>query len=383
MRVIYSIGGCTFAGPGIGQTAYQGARAFFRQGVLKKLIVADFGKSEIPDHLIETVPVKTRGLRRLIGEPRANWVKDSWFDFWAASRVDKCDIFHGWAGMSLRSLKKAKELDAVTVLQRASSHILNQNRLLKEEYEQWGIKYLPILPKIIERQLQEYKTTDYVLVPSEFAKTSFIAQEFPRERLLLVPFGVDDEEAKIKNEKLKGSDKNSKFKVLFVGQIGLRKGIFYLLQAWKELNLKKDELILVGNVEKIFKKKVLPRFSDLQNIRFTGFQDPTPYYQSADVFVFPSIEEGSALATYEALGYGLPVITTFNSGSVVRDGLEGFIVPIRDVKILKEKILQLHEDSALRQKLSEGAIQRAKLFSWYNHGENLVKKYQRILEGRR
>ena len=60
-------------------------------------------------------------------------------------------------------------------------------------------------------------------------------------------------------------------------------------------------------------------------------------FRQADIFVFPSLHEGSALCTYEALACGLPVITTANSGSVVRHGIDGFIVPIRDVEALTEK----------------------------------------------
>ncbi len=67
-------------------------------------------------------------------------------------------------------------------------------------------------------------------------------------------------------------------------------------------------------------------------------------YRGADIFVYPSLHEGSALAIGEALASGLPVITTANAGSVVRDGEEGYIVPIRDVEALMDRILTLYLD---------------------------------------
>ena len=65
---------------------------------------------------------------------------------------------------------------------------------------------------------------------------------------------------------------------------------------------------------------------------------------AADVFVFPSLFEGSAVVTYEALACGLPSVVTPNAGSVVRDGLEGFVVPPRDVEALAARMEQLGDD---------------------------------------
>ncbi|MBM4401628.1 MAG: glycosyltransferase family 4 protein [Candidatus Cloacimonetes bacterium] len=417
MQVIYSIGGCVFAGKGIGQTAYQGARAFFRHNFLKKIIVPAFVSSEIPESLISKVPSNPPGLNRVFGEQYGSLIKDNLQDFLAARKIETCDIFHGWAGMSLRSGRRAKTWGAKYIVQRASSHILTQKKLLEEEYENWGIKAKPVLPQVVERNLAEYEEADYILLPSEFAKNSFLEHGVAEEKLLMIPFGTDIEKLKTpacalrrqsygasateasagrQNSKLPparsvakamerrrprlrraGKTQNSKLSVLFVGQISLRKGIPYLLQAWQELKLKNAELILVGNVTNEIQK--IFRLSDSQALRITGFQDPVFYYQSADIFVFPSIEEGSALVIYEALAAGLPVITTFNSGSVVRDNIEGFIVPIRDKEALKEEILKLYGDEKLRAKMSAAARKRAEEFGWEKHGERLVDSYKQLV----
>ena len=92
-------------------------------------------------------------------------------------------------------------------------------------------------------------------------------------------------------------------------------------------------------------KEVLKTYAELPGVRIVGFSGaPATAYQQADIFVLPSIEEGSALVTYEAMACGLPVVTTPNAGSVVRDGVEGFIVSIRDPDALAERI----ESVALR-----------------------------------
>ncbi len=72
---------------------------------------------------------------------------------------------------------------------------------------------------------------------------------------------------------------------------------------------------------------------------FAGFlKNPETVYKKASIFVFPSLEEGGAKVTYEAMASGLPLIATENSGSVMRDGIDGFLVPIRDSRALGEKI---------------------------------------------
>ena len=95
-------------------------------------------------------------------------------------------------------------------------------------------------------------------------------------------------------------------------------------------------------------------------------------FLKADIFVLPTLCEGMALVHLEALACGLPVITTHNCGSVVRDGEEGFIVPIRDAEKLADRIEQLLADDNLRQQMSQKARERAKEFTWEKYRERLI-----------
>ena len=87
------------------------------------------------------------------------------------------------------------------------------------------------------------------------------------------------------------------------------------------------------------------------------------HYRWADVFVLPSICEGSAAVCYEALAYGLPVITTPNAGSVVRNGVDGYIVPIRDADAIACKLELLASDPRLLAELSANVKDRAREFT--------------------
>ena len=95
-------------------------------------------------------------------------------------------------------------------------------------------------------------------------------------------------------------------------------------------------------------------------------------YADADLFVYPSLHEGSAFATYEALASGLPVIATPNTGSVVRDGTDGYLVPVRDVDALMAKIELLYRDAERRAAMGMAARQRAEEFTWGAYRERLA-----------
>jgi glycosyltransferase involved in cell wall biosynthesis len=82
----------------------------------------------------------------------------------------------------------------------------------------------------------------------------------------------------------------------------------------------------------------------------------------------------------EALACGLPVIVSANTGSkeMVRDGEDGFVVPIRDVEALKQKILLLYEDPHTQQKMAQAAAQRASQFTWDGYARRALQMYERL-----
>ena len=372
MKVIYSI--CSkLAGGGIGNTAYQAVRGIHRHGHLKKVVARGAKRGEIePGKIVKVWYPKRIGLPCLSAR-RWYYLENLYFDRRVAGLLrDGCDIFHGWNGQCLVSLREAKRMGALTIVERASSHINAQMRLIREEYQERGIESEPESAEVIERCLAEYEAAGYITVPSQFAYDSFIEEGFSPEKLILVPFGVDL--ARFKPQ-LKP---DSLFRILFVGRLSLRKGFQYLLEAWNRLDLKNAELVLAGDIA-ADGKKVVERYRTGKEFKHVGYQpDPVSLFNSASVFICPSIEEGSALVTYEAMACGLPVIATTNAGSVVRDGKDGFVIPIRDVPALEEKIGLLYENKEMRKYMGQSARERVSNYSWDHYGDNLVRAYERI-----
>ena len=376
MDVIYSMG-AKFAGDGIGSIAYQAAYGLYERQVLARLLCGSYRPNEIPASMIRSLGVASRLWRRAAVQSQyLNYLYYRLYDRWAAFHLKPCDVFHGWGTFCHRSLQRAQALGAVTIVERASSHTIVQAQLLQTEYARWGLTYRPF-PALLDRSVAEFHTADYVLIPSDFVRDSFLAQAFPLERLLQIPFGVDTHRFQPAS-----TNGDRPFRLLFVGQINLRKGVLYLLQAWQQLNWRNAELWLVGPIAPELQPLLRP-YRRLPGLRWIDFTpDLAPLYRQADVFVFPSIEEGSALVTYEALACGLPVVTTPNAGSVIRDGVEGYLAPAGNIDRLAGRLEQLRSDDSLHRQMGQAARRRALLFTWDTYRQRLFETLLTVVEGR-
>lgn len=399
MKVIYSIGS-KFGGHGIGGVAVHAVRAIYKAHALQKVLASyqskipnlkfqipnkfqiSNSKARVPKKYIKTMGLVGLGLRKLAYYDPTGWgyvVHDNIFDRWAVSQLEPCDIFHGWNHHCLRQLKGIKGLkgvkrETITVVERASSHILQGWEILKEEYKKNDINVRPLPQVYIEKCLLEYEEADYILVPSDYARNTFLERGFDEKRIVKIPFGVDHEKFKSQISKL------NKFVVLFVGEIKLGKGVQYLLEAWDKLNPKGLELWLVGEIKPDI-KWVFSKYRNRKDIKPFGFRKDVPELMGqANVFAFPSLDEGSARVTYEAMAAGLPVITTPNAGSLVRDSLDGYIIPIRDSEALAERLEFFYKYPQQARAMGESGRERIKEFTWERYGEELVKAYIRMLK---
>jgi len=208
---------------------------------------------------------------------------------------------------------------------------------------------------------------DFAICPSEWVRDDLVRNfGFPSERTAIVPYGVDPEMLSVPNEPVRG-------RILFAGTADLRKGIHYLAMAAEKLvehGLNYD-LRVAGDVEQLVANQSQCRYlTFLGRVPRSGM---TREFASADLFVLPSLAEGSAEATYEALACGVPVVTTREAGSIVRDGIEGRMVPSRNAEALANAIAEIVEDRQKRARLSHAARKQARDYTWSRYGERLVE----------
>ena len=376
MKITYSIG-VRFAGGGIGNIAWHAVRTLYRRGILQLLLCSSARPIDIPpQQQILEMGMAHRILRRLAiydSSRRLEYLQGDRYDVWAKNHLGESDIFHGWSNFARRSLQEAHIKGMVTVLDWPISHHVHQYQLLQQEYARWGAAFRPI-PRWKQRADEEIAQADVIITPSDYARNSFLTQGIPANQVISIPFGVDAQRFSPPTQRL-----TAPIRFLFVGQIGLRKGVQYLLDAWSRLRLPNAELWLVGRVQSSF-QPVLKRFHDLPGLHIIPYTErPEDLYQTAHVFVFPSLDEGSALVTYEAMAAGLPLIVTHHSGSVARNGIESIEIPEGDVPALMEAMALLAHHEDMRLEMGERSRQRILPFTWERYGSQLISLYQSIL----
>lgn len=226
----------------------------------------------------------------------------------------------------------------------------------------------------IERKEQEIQLADRIFVASSFVQNSLVEAGVNPEKINVIPFGapIDYFYPKPKTDKL--------FRALFVGRVGPRKGVHYLLQAWQELNLPESELLLVGINE--FPDNYLAQYRNkTRYIPSVPHASLNEYYSSADVLVLPTLVEGLPLVVLEAMACGLSVITTPNAGvsDIIADGEEGFIVPIRNVEALKEKLEWCYSHTLELAEMGRRARHQAEQLTWARYRQQLASRVKEVL----
>lgn len=303
------------------------------------------------------------------------------FDYHAALHLPRRpELVAAWSSYALHTLRRAKALGAKTVLEHGSSHIVYQDEILREEYDRVGMKCYDLAhPKIIDKELREYEEADFIDIPSQFVKETFLSQGVPEAKLLHVPYGVN-----LTNfYPVPKTDQT--FRVIHCGNLSLRKGVHYLLQAFWELKLPGAELWLIGGLTDEIRPS-LERFA-APAIKLLGTFPEIElhkYFSQGSVFCLASIEEGLAMVQPMAMACGLPMLITTNTGGsdIVRDGREGFIVPIRDVEALQEKLVYFYEHPEAARRMGEAARERVRTgLTWADHGEKMMAHFRRILAG--
>jgi glycosyltransferase involved in cell wall biosynthesis len=268
--------------------------------------------------------------------------------------------------------QKAQQMGLKKIMEKGNA-ILVDRQIVHEEHELWPDWEAPFTePHIwqprLEQEQKEVQAADLILCPSHFGIKALKSLGVAEEKIQVVPYGMDVAAYACQRQPYEG---DRPLRVLYVGKVALRKGVQYLFEALQHLDSSAVKARMVGSVS--LYESTRNRLAE--SVELTGLVPATRvrgHYEWADVFVFPSISEGSAAVIYEALAAGLPVITTPNAGSWVRDGVDGYLVPIRNVAALAEKIDLLSRNPDLVAQLSRNARERAQEFSWDKFAEKLT-----------
>ncbi len=264
--------------------------------------------------------------------------------------LEDANTIYGFNSACLELFKYAKDRGIRCILDQTLADYSLVHQLLLEEEQCWqGWSLTPFTVnkadlELMQREQQEQDLANHIVCGSSFVKDSLISRGVDADKILVVPLGRLKDERLIQHQPFNTTpqERGDGLRILFVGSVGLRKGIPYLLEALRQIQGKIPFTCkIVGSLE--IKPERLAEYSDICDFmgRIPRSQVKV-LYTWADVFVLPSICEGSAMVTYEALSLGVPIITTYNSGSLVRDGVDGFIVPMKDIEEITDKLLKIY-----------------------------------------
>jgi glycosyltransferase involved in cell wall biosynthesis len=289
-----------------------------------------------------------------------------------------CTFFSYDTG-ALETMEWCRERGVRCILNQMDPNRVEVEMVREEEkcWPNWSAQSLEVPEKYFRRREKEWELADKVVVNSHFCRQALVKQGVPVEKIVVVPlcFEIWNRGELTVGCSKAGDFSKAKLRVLFLGQVVLRKGIQYLVQAAKLLEGEPVQFDVVGPVG-ISDAAVV---SAPRNMVFHGraTRDQTAsWYRQSDVFVLPTLSDGFAITQLEAMSYGLPVVTTPCCGEVVTDGSDGFIVPPRDANALAKAIQRYLKEAELLLQQRNAALAKVKQFTLDHLAANLLRLEQ-------
>lgn len=285
-------------------------------------------------------------------------------DYWARRNSNFCrkvvqdgfgdaNCVYAYNGAALEIFEAARKAGVKTVLDQTAAPWRWNSYLLQQERERWpDWEVVPaevdVSGVLTAREEAEWELADAIVCGSDFVVSAIDENGGPTKHCHVVPYpSIDDTGATgcegAIGDVRQGQETSGRrhagepLRVLFVGTLQLRKGVQYLLAAKRLLRDLPVTMRLVGP-SMLSETAMRELAAEMEVVGAVPRAEVAKHYAWADVFVLPTLSDGSANVCNEALAAGLPVITTPNAGSVIIDGLDGILVPAKDPEALSNAI---------------------------------------------
>jgi starch synthase len=283
------------------------------------------------------------------------------------------EAMYAYDGGALATFRAARRLGIRTIYELPTAYTVFKREFFHEEAELQPA-YAGTFQKALDdeawlrRKEEELALADVVVVPSDYVRSTLPASEAGKAEML--PYGAPPA---VEGRAFARRGTAGKLRVLYVGALSQGKGISYLLDAMKRVGAAVEFTIIgarVGPCRPL--DEALGRYRWMHHLSHRAVLEAMGQH---DVLAFPTLSEGLALVILEAMSRGMAVVTTPNSGAagIIRDGKEGFVIPIRSSEALAERIALLAADRALLAAMQEAALARAKEYSWERYRERLAE----------
>ena len=290
--------------------------------------------------------------------------------------ADGARIYHYMSGFGGDSVTVAKDLGLVALCDHAAVH-----PAVVEEFVGRLGRMREFWRKDVQRDLEN---ADAVLVNSAFVESTFKLAGFDCSKVHVNYLGVDD--AFLRQIPQREGRGEGDLRLLFAGHFNKWKGADIIIDALRRLEGLPWRFEIAGRLHPQIVMENPSFFSDprVRTLGFLSRNQLATVMSRADVLLFPSRAEGSARVVFEALACGCYVVTTPNSGSIVKDGVHGSLVPPGDILAVAGAIEDAHRD---RQRTAEIGRQNADLvrskYRQCDYGDKLESLYKKLLGNER
>lgn len=322
--------------------------------------------------------------RRQTDNRRVYW-RDRAFDRRVAQRyVTNCTrVLIGYPNACLRSFQSVKKKGGKAILDlpigyfRKATSIFEEEKRLHPEFAD-SITYSSFDHTYTRRVDEEIALADFILVPSHFVRDSLVEFGIQEAKIVELPYG--SWLAPVEETDISFPDKGTPVRIVYFGQISQRKGIRYLLEAIRLLRMDGIDVkaTFVGGL--FGSCSWMDEYTDcFTYLGMAPRSELSSILLNHDVFVLPTLFEGSAYVVPEALSHGLPVITTEHAGAEsIQHGQNGYIVPIRDSQQIASYLSKLSNDASLLHGLKLAALRSSRDVTW-DHYRNRLNAWFRSL----
>jgi glycosyltransferase involved in cell wall biosynthesis len=363
---------------GIGMTAWHQVQGLVREGVDLDVYCGTCDRPISGSVRIHET-LTFAGIRipyRLLGTRRA-WARHDASVARAIAASPGIDIVHAWPLGAAATFRAARERGVRCVLERPNTHTAYAFEVVERELQSLHLT----LPrghshrrdaKRLATEVREYELADLLLCPSDFVAQTFIDRGFPAHKLARTQYGYDPAQFSVPSN----GRYPEKLVAVFVGSCEPRKGLHIALKAWKDADLGPHaEFLICGR----FVPEYRERLGDLlaqPTVREVGFTDDVPsVMRKADLLVLPSIEEGSALVTYEARACGCVLLVSDACGARCTHLEDALVHPAGNAAILGEHFRTIARDRALLERLRKASIQGVDGLTWQAAARRLADVY--------
>ena len=285
-------------------------------------------------------------------------------------------IAYLWPGYSELLLHRLQEAGIPIVSEMINCHRGTAKNLLDAEYARLGLRPSHnITEKAVTEETNSLLLSDYIFCSNPHVEKSLVDHGISQGKIIPVSFGWDPHRLRGERQMMK---RISGTTFLFVGSICIRKGAHLLMRYWAKSGIK-GRLVMVGRMEPAI-KQICQEYVRRDDIVIANYAaEIGAYYQSSDVFVFPSLEEGGPMVTYEAAGSALPLLVSPMGAARIADETTGVVLDPNDEEAWIQTMRRLDKDVELRRRLGSAAQRKAAQFVWSEVSKTRSVAFQGIV----